>query len=332
MYDSRDYTWGVTGRTGVLVYRYKTLDQTDIDVDLVLQDVIDQVNFNDRHPFFTSLLLNDYKPKRVGDAPFACDVTLSYGRPENNQQTSGGANDDDELWEWDMNAQQVLVQKASDFVTLEAGKKQYGYSCSASSTPALIEGTDAKLELNEDVAGNAQGGQIYAKAVGLRVTKVFQLSEFNATQRNKIQELQGTVNGEVFAEYPVGTVLFLGATMSYNYNTNRVSVVYTFIISSVRDAVSTTIYSSTSLHSSISATIKSPDDTSNVDIPDNKLLPFDTVWFQPGVLKASADDPTFGNGGPAGEFVEYTKTIGAYVGRPYDWGDFAELDLGSGPA
>ncbi len=97
-----------------------------------------------------------------------------------------------------------------------------------------------QLRLNEErlllynstysTSGNVTGVGVFSKSIKLRVTKIFDFADFEQAQRTIVAGLAATTNDAVFANYEEGTVLFLGASIQSNYNTEVTTVVYTFIV------------------------------------------------------------------------------------------------------
>lgn len=299
--ESRSNGFTGNGSNITVVYRYIRKDGGVIDPDDVASDVQSQTNFDQPHPVFSAIRLAAFNTDLVGDAFTACDVNLNFESPADSEDDEG------EVWEYDLNAQTATVKSVAgaDQLTWDV-KNQAG---AASVTDGL--GLDAK--------GNAQGIQAYRPTGALRVSKKYDFADFTVTERSIVFNLQAKTNDDTWKGFGKGEVLFLGARISYNYDTEIVTVNYSFLFGPAGAALSREVYKSPEFGANRTF-------TATVDDADAEVKPFDYVWEEYGVKdvykSATKEDGK----------EKLNLLLSVHLAKVYDEGDFDTLGLTGGPA
>jgi len=309
---SRKTSVGVSSSNNSLVYRYTRKDNAEIDPDDVIINALIQAPFYSAHPFFLNFTLKNATVDVVSDTNLAVDVTLSYdpSTPDN----GGGSDVNGEVWDFGANAspRKITTVDKSEQLTWRRDLQNVG-NMPAPNPDNIFDTVGA------DLKGNApEGVDLYRPTGSLRVSKNFDFTSFTQVQRNIIYELQGKVNDAVFAGFAKGEILFLGAQMTYNYDTETVAVAYNFIFGSVSPAITVALWNGLKIRSTAFTDVQVKD-------ADNEIKPFDYVW------KQSSEQQLFESNDPAqgSNTVAVTESVSLLKNPSCS---FAALGLGSGPA
>ena len=244
-------------------------------------------------------------------------VELTYAPYVPDTGGSSGSDANEEQWEFNFSSQPVnlKVVDAAKQRTWERNSAQVVDAAGATGKYSTI-GHDAK-------GNNPQGVDVYRPAGSLTVRKSFDFADFTSSDRDTIYGLQGKTNSAAFAGFEIGEVLFLGATMQYNYGTETVSVTYNFLVGKRGSAIPVRVWNGKTDHDDTKITSVS---IAKNTATDNYVYPFDYIWTQQQEVDVQiSNDPT------QGTKKESLTSLANYV-EVYDSGAFSGLGLGAGPS
>ena len=306
-------SWSYGNKSTTVVFRYNRTDCKIIDPDKVMFDVVGQVDWGDAHPLFGyvwgvdengetiseynkyGLFLSNIETRPVDDNPYVCDVVLSYKSRElnNGGSASSGDNDNGERWEWDLNARQGIEKEADKGCGAQV---PYG----PNSDDYLFESA-----LNRDISGNVQGVSLYKRSSQFRATVTKNISDFSKDARDNISKLSSKLNSDSFLDYDPRTILFLGASISYDYTNDLVTITYNFLQGFCESSMSVKCYD---IKTGIEETVTL-----------NDITPFEYIWKE--FVEIEEKDAT------TGEATPIVKCNTVFRSNPYKEASFSILGL-----
>lgn len=277
---------------------YESVDLEEIDADL-------PAIFSEHATLARTYLLS-YDVERLPDSHTHSIVTLNYGPRE----AGGGAgsnnrpemNADGEIWEWMMVSQMIHI------TSLDKGKTITEYNDYEGTAVTGGAAGDSFLRKNLD---KVEGIDVYRATGGLRVTKQYaNVEEITTAFRQKLFELQASVNDSAWLDWGEQEVLFLGSTVRLGAETG--SVDFNFLFGITEENVEFEILDA------------DPDITSNKTVTVPVIYPFQYVWQEPHVKTARPN----GAGTPETETIRGPWNV--KIADVYPAKSFTELGL-TGP-
>ena len=305
-----------TGDSTMVRYRVERVDGGVIDPDQVQADVSSQLNFYAPHPVFSGLLMQGIFTREWDDSDRLAVVELEYKPYVPESGGSSGSDNNEEQWEFNFSAQPLNLK-------IVDATKQRTWERDSTNTVDAAGNTDVYSSIGHDIKGNSpEGVDVYRPAGSLVVRKAFDFASFTSVQRNIIYSLQGKLNNASFAGFEPSEVLFLGATMSYNYNSEVVTVSYSFLVGKKGSPIPVKVWNGSKTLGSNTTNVNVAKNTAS----DNFVYPFDYIWSQQQEI-----DVNLSNDPAEGTRKESAIASVNYV-EVYDEDNFSGLGLGSGPA
>ena len=154
-------------------------------------------------------------------------MVLTYSTPQRN--TEPQANDNEEIWEFDMNARTVHIDSVpskSDQLTFDADN---------------TTGANLNNILGQD-GDTIKGADVYRPTGSLRVTKYYDTVDVDADFRQGLFVRQNNVNEDAWMDWSAYQILFLGARIRYGVDADTTEVVYNFIFGSTETDMTYNIF------------------------------------------------------------------------------------------
>ena len=285
---------------------YSSGDPYDVLVIAALPDI------GDTHASVTSTEL-----KEIGITPLKAfkatggvnypvlKITYKYSTPDiKTYGSSYGTNTNGERWEWDITSKTKHINAVLNDGS--GNPKQLTFDAAHVTTAAAREDVTL-IGLDGD---NVNGVDVYRPNGNFRATKVYNSSSFGATERAVIASLANTTNAAAFQGYAIGTVLFVGARIAYNYATGRATATYIFLYGTKQTNVKLSVWKADPI---IYA--------SNAEVTITEILPFQYEWGNAVSKKVPESLSSYGTPQRETHFETFN------VATVYESGDFSLLNL-----
>lgn len=224
LFESREVTVSSNGFSETRTYHVKGEADPD-EVALQLKPDIGTA-----HPVFPYTILTGIKitPEEADDllkVEYSYEDQSSSGGGDN----SRGRNSNNETWVFDMVSQSKTIDSVqyNQDPAPDVGSYQTMYYIDNNGNPQAGRPSDTALIGYND--GSPVGIDVYRPSGSLRVNKLFNIAEITSQFRTDIYNMENTVNKAAWVDWDVEEVLFIGASISYDYVAQTASVDYNFL-------------------------------------------------------------------------------------------------------
>jgi len=216
--ENQTYAQGESGAYTFSVVRLYDVSSLDLDHENALEEVMSELpTIKTAHPSISPVVwLVNANVESIGESGEVILATLTYQTPE----LSGGvANNDNEIWSWQMTAQQGHILSAPESL---GGVLEWNYYDTRSGKAKRDGNGSAPLKFAPDLMigrkgeGDYEGVNIYQGTGSLKVSKYYgNKADIDTAFRQNLYAKQATVNDASWIDWTVGEVLYLGAQIRF---------------------------------------------------------------------------------------------------------------------
>ncbi len=304
LFDSRKVSVTKEGFTESRVYHIKGEDDPSETILQLKPDL------GSAHPVLPNTILTgiDVEPE---EAVEVLKVTYTY---EDILSDSGGdsaaRNEAGEAWTFELTSQSTSIDSVER--NKAPGANETGSYQTMTWTNQDNDDADmTQIGFND---GKAVAIDVYRPFESIRVNKVYSIAEIDGVFRNKLRAMRNTTNKAAWLnnEFGIQEVLFLGASINYDYPGQIATVDYSFLAGKKRVT---------------KFVIKDPDALAGAGLTPKEMTyyPFDFIWLRFPPIGADEAQKEANNPAAGTEVKRYPSHI--YHTRVYDQSDFEELGL-----